>query len=89
MQSARCQDKQNQMERKELKVELDKERDARQTLQRQLSSELQTRGESSWRRKRRSERRLFTGSLPPSSVHPEEAEEGEEGKAEAAGGAGL
>lgn len=46
MQSARCQDKQNQMERKELKVELDKERDARQTLQRQLSSELQTRGET-------------------------------------------
>lgn len=34
------------MERKELKVELDKERDARQTLQRQLSSELQTRGET-------------------------------------------
>lgn len=46
VQSARCQDKQNQMERKELKVELDKERDARQTLQRQLSSELQTRGET-------------------------------------------
>lgn len=44
VQSARCQDKQNQMERKELKVELDKERDARQTLQRQLSCELQTRG---------------------------------------------
>ncbi|XP_056911287.1 dachshund a isoform X2 [Takifugu flavidus] len=43
VQSARCQDKQNQMERKELKVELDKERDARQTLQRQLSCELQTR----------------------------------------------
>lgn len=46
MQSARCQDKHNQMERKELKVELDKERDARQTLQRQLSCELQTRGET-------------------------------------------
>ncbi|XP_051250755.1 dachshund homolog 2-like isoform X2 [Dicentrarchus labrax] len=43
VQSARCQDKQNQMERKELKLELDRERDARQTLQRQLSSELQTR----------------------------------------------
>uniref|UniRef100_A0A3Q3XHW5 SKI/SNO/DAC domain-containing protein n=1 Tax=Mola mola TaxID=94237 RepID=A0A3Q3XHW5_MOLML len=43
VQSARCQDKQNQMERKELKLELDKERDARQTVQRQLSSELQTR----------------------------------------------
>ncbi|XP_070773061.1 dachshund homolog 2-like [Enoplosus armatus] len=43
VQSARCQDKQNQMERKELKLELERERDARQTLQRQLSSELQTR----------------------------------------------
>lgn len=46
VQSARCQDKHNQLERKELKVELDKERDVRQTLQRQLSSELQTRGET-------------------------------------------
>nr|XP_046266485.1 dachshund a [Scatophagus argus] len=43
VQSARSQDKQNQMERKELKLELEKERDARHTLQRQLSSELQTR----------------------------------------------
>ncbi|XP_076606870.1 dachshund homolog 2-like [Chaetodon auriga] len=43
VQSARSQDRQNQTERKELKLELDKERDARQTLQRQLSSELQTR----------------------------------------------
>ncbi|XP_068600915.1 dachshund homolog 2-like [Brachionichthys hirsutus] len=43
VQSARSQDKHNQMERKELKLELEKERDARQTLQRQLSSELQTR----------------------------------------------
>ncbi|KAI3373357.1 hypothetical protein L3Q82_006661 [Scortum barcoo] len=46
VQSARSQDKQNQMERKELKLELERERDARQTLQRQLSSELQTRGET-------------------------------------------
>ncbi|XP_030294248.1 dachshund homolog 2-like isoform X1 [Sparus aurata] len=43
VQSARSQDKQNQMERKELKLELERERGARQTLQRQLSSELQTR----------------------------------------------
>ncbi|XP_044078462.1 dachshund a isoform X2 [Siniperca chuatsi] len=43
VQSARSQDKHNQMERKELKLELERERDARQTLQRQLSSELQTR----------------------------------------------
>ncbi|XP_074528350.1 dachshund homolog 1-like isoform X2 [Halichoeres trimaculatus] len=43
VQSARCQDKQNQTERKELKLELERERDARHTLQRQLSSELQTR----------------------------------------------
>ncbi|XP_040907955.1 dachshund homolog 2-like isoform X2 [Toxotes jaculatrix] len=41
--SARSQDKQNQLERKELKLELERERDARQMLQRQLSSELQTR----------------------------------------------
>ncbi|XP_030010106.1 dachshund a [Sphaeramia orbicularis] len=40
--SARSQDKQNQLERKELKLELERERDARQTLQRQLSSELHT-----------------------------------------------
>ncbi|XP_036976727.1 dachshund a isoform X3 [Acanthopagrus latus] len=43
VQSARSQDKQNQMERKELKLELERERGTRQTLQRQLSSELQTR----------------------------------------------
>ncbi|XP_049897463.1 dachshund homolog 2-like [Epinephelus moara] len=43
VESARSQDKQNQLERKELKLELERERDARQTLQRQLSSELQTR----------------------------------------------
>ncbi|XP_029028838.1 dachshund a [Betta splendens] len=41
--SARSQDKQNRLERKELKLELDRERDVRQTLQRQLNSELQSR----------------------------------------------
>ncbi|XP_013120677.1 dachshund homolog 2 isoform X1 [Oreochromis niloticus] len=46
VESARSQDKQNQQERKELKLELERERDARQTLQRQLSSELHTRGET-------------------------------------------
>ncbi|XP_078143043.1 dachshund homolog 1-like [Centroberyx gerrardi] len=43
VESARSQDKQNQLERKELKLELDRERDVRQALQRQLSSELHTR----------------------------------------------
>ncbi|CAJ1063199.1 dachshund homolog 2-like [Xyrichtys novacula] len=43
VQSARCQDRQNQTERKELKLELERERDARHSLQRQLSCELQTR----------------------------------------------
>ncbi|XP_071362677.1 dachshund a isoform X2 [Trachinotus anak] len=43
VESARSQDKQNQLERKELKLELERERDTRQTLQRQLSCELQTR----------------------------------------------
>ncbi|XP_026214313.1 dachshund homolog 2-like [Anabas testudineus] len=43
VESARSQDKQNQLQRKDLKLELERERDARQTLQRQLSSELQTR----------------------------------------------
>ncbi|XP_059208358.1 dachshund homolog 2-like [Centropristis striata] len=43
VESARSQDKHNQLERKELKLELERERDARQTLQRQLSTELQTR----------------------------------------------
>ncbi|XP_060911766.1 dachshund homolog 2-like isoform X2 [Labrus mixtus] len=43
VQSARSQDKQNQTERKELKLELERERGVRQTLQRRLSSELQTR----------------------------------------------
>lgn len=46
VESARSQDKQNQQERKELKLELERERDARQMLQRQLSSELHTRGET-------------------------------------------
>lgn len=46
VESARSQDKHNQQERKELKLELERERDARQTLQRQLSSELHTRGET-------------------------------------------
>ncbi|CAF92311.1 unnamed protein product, partial [Tetraodon nigroviridis] len=60
VQSARCQDKQNQMERKELKVELDKERDARQTLQRQLSSELQTRAsiQKRLKKEKKAKRRL-------------------------------
>ncbi|KAM6912113.1 dachshund a [Lycodopsis pacificus] len=39
----RSQDKHNQLEKKALKVELERERDARQILQRQLTSELQTR----------------------------------------------
>ncbi|KAK2827907.1 hypothetical protein Q5P01_018941 [Channa striata] len=43
VESVRSQDKQNQLERKELKHELERERDARQSLQRQLSSELQSR----------------------------------------------
>uniref|UniRef100_A0A3P9DG42 Dachshund homolog 2 n=1 Tax=Maylandia zebra TaxID=106582 RepID=A0A3P9DG42_9CICH len=43
VESARSQDKQSQQERKELKLELERERDARQTLQRQLSSELHNR----------------------------------------------
>uniref|UniRef100_A0A7N8XJN3 Dachshund a n=1 Tax=Mastacembelus armatus TaxID=205130 RepID=A0A7N8XJN3_9TELE len=43
VESARSQDKHNQLERKELKLELEQERDARQALQRQLSSELQAR----------------------------------------------
>uniref|UniRef100_A0A3Q4IBW6 SKI/SNO/DAC domain-containing protein n=1 Tax=Neolamprologus brichardi TaxID=32507 RepID=A0A3Q4IBW6_NEOBR len=46
VESARSQDKRSQQERKELKLELERERDARQTLQRQLSSELHTRGET-------------------------------------------
>uniref|UniRef100_A0A3B5ALW4 Uncharacterized protein n=1 Tax=Stegastes partitus TaxID=144197 RepID=A0A3B5ALW4_9TELE len=43
VESVRSQDKQNQLERKELKLELERERDARQALQRHLSSELQSR----------------------------------------------
>uniref|UniRef100_A0A3B4VN33 Dachshund homolog 2-like n=1 Tax=Seriola dumerili TaxID=41447 RepID=A0A3B4VN33_SERDU len=43
VESARSQDKHNQLERKELKLELERERDARQVLQKQLSSELQSR----------------------------------------------
>uniref|UniRef100_A0A3P8RZU2 SKI/SNO/DAC domain-containing protein n=1 Tax=Amphiprion percula TaxID=161767 RepID=A0A3P8RZU2_AMPPE len=46
LESVRCQDQQNQLERKELKLELDRERDARQALQRHLSSELHSRGET-------------------------------------------
>ncbi|XP_072231250.1 dachshund homolog 2-like [Leuresthes tenuis] len=43
VESSRSQNKQNQLEKKDLKLELNRERDARQTLQRQLSCELQTR----------------------------------------------
>uniref|UniRef100_A0A3Q0SVG2 Dachshund family transcription factor 2 n=1 Tax=Amphilophus citrinellus TaxID=61819 RepID=A0A3Q0SVG2_AMPCI len=43
VESARSQDQQNQQERKDLKLELQRERDARQSLQRQLSSELHAR----------------------------------------------
>ncbi|KAM9332790.1 dachshund homolog 1-like [Pholidichthys leucotaenia] len=43
VESARSQDKHNQQERKELRLELDRERDVTQMLQRQLSSELNTR----------------------------------------------
>nr|XP_020469561.1 dachshund homolog 2-like isoform X2 [Monopterus albus] len=50
VESACAQDKQNQLERKELKLELERERSTRQTLQRQLSSELQTQGETGQRR---------------------------------------
>jgi len=46
VESSRSQNKQNQLEKKDLKLELNRERDARQTLQRQLSCELQTRGET-------------------------------------------
>ncbi|KAM4545852.1 dachshund homolog 2-like [Odontesthes bonariensis] len=42
VESARCQNKQSQLEKKDLKLELNRERDARQTLQRELSCELQT-----------------------------------------------
>uniref|UniRef100_A0A3B4WIL8 Dachshund b n=1 Tax=Seriola lalandi dorsalis TaxID=1841481 RepID=A0A3B4WIL8_SERLL len=50
VESARSQDKHNQLERKELKLELERERDARQVLQKQLSSELQSRGETGQQR---------------------------------------
>ncbi|CAK6982792.1 dachshund homolog 2-like [Scomber scombrus] len=43
VESARSQDKNTQQEKKELKLELERERDARHTLQKQLSSELHTR----------------------------------------------
>ncbi|XP_030602081.1 dachshund homolog 2-like [Archocentrus centrarchus] len=43
VESARSQDQQNQQERKDMKLELQRERDARQSLQRQLSSELHAR----------------------------------------------
>ncbi|KAF1378046.1 hypothetical protein PFLUV_G00185520 [Perca fluviatilis] len=42
LESSRSQSKQSQLERKELKLQLERERDARHTLQRQLSSELQS-----------------------------------------------
>lgn len=99
VESARSQDKHSQQEKKELKLELQRERDARHSLQRQLSSELHSRGEvrghageaghrSDWRQPVGSNSSpLSPLSLP--SVDPEEAEEGEEGEEEAAGGAGL
>ncbi|CAN9501210.1 unnamed protein product [Ophioblennius macclurei] len=54
--SARCQHSHSQQERKELKLELDRERDARQTLQRHLSSQLHA--TASMQRRLRKEKKL-------------------------------
>ena len=45
MENARVQDKQIQAEKRELKMELYRERELRESLERQLTSELQSRGE--------------------------------------------
>lgn len=44
VENARVQDKQIQAEKRELKMELYREREMRESLERQLSSELQSRG---------------------------------------------
>lgn len=44
MENARVQDKQIQAEKRELKMELYREREMRESLERQLTSELQSRG---------------------------------------------
>lgn len=45
VENARVQDKQIQAEKRELKMELYREREMRESLERQLTSELQSRGE--------------------------------------------
>lgn len=57
VENARVQDKQIQAEKRELKMELYREREMRESLERQLTSELQSRGQTT-----------FT-SLPLFSVH--------------------
>lgn len=47
VENARAQDKQIQAEKRELKMELYREREMRESLERQLTSELQSRGWSS------------------------------------------
>uniref|UniRef100_UPI0037E76E8E dachshund homolog 2-like n=1 Tax=Semicossyphus pulcher TaxID=241346 RepID=UPI0037E76E8E len=75
VQSARSQDRQNQMERKELKLELERERDARHTLQRQLSSELQSRASIQRRlRKEKKAKRKLQEALDFESRRREQVE---------------
>lgn len=99
------QDKQIQAEKRELKMELYREREMRESLERQLTSELQSRGLTHISKPFKcSPKHLHT---PKScilkamwplyfllmacflSLHPEASEEGEEGQEEAAGGAGV
>ncbi|XP_078100682.1 dachshund homolog 2-like [Sander vitreus] len=80
LESARCQNKQSQLERKELKLQLERERDARHTLQRQLSSELQStvwiqrRLKKEKKAKRKLQEELELQTLRRHSVIPEKEE---------------
>lgn len=48
VENARVQDKQIQAEKRELKMELYREREMRESLERQLTSELQSRGQTTF-----------------------------------------
>ncbi|XP_041656825.1 dachshund homolog 2-like [Cheilinus undulatus] len=75
VQSVRSHEKQNQTERKELKLELERERGVRQTLQRQLSCELHTRASIQRRlKKEKKAKRKLQEALDFESRRREEVE---------------
>lgn len=102
LENARLQEKQLQQERRELKMELYREREMRESLERQLTSELRSRGKVlscntiiGKLKKQKSSNSIWClhvelfSYLFLCSHHSETSEEGEEGKEEVTRGAGI